>query len=100
VILGGAATSLLFTAGKLLLGLYLGKVSFESTYGAAASIVVPIVWIYYSGQIFFMGAEFTKTFANRYGSQPSRQQQATIDDIASGSSTSLSETKSIASFRS
>ena len=72
VILGGAVTSALFTIGKFVLGLYLGKASFASTYGAAASIVVMIVWVYYSGQIFFFGAEFTKVFGNRYGSQPNR----------------------------
>lgn len=71
VILGGAATSLLFAIGKLLLGLYLGKASFASTYGAAASLVVLVIWVYYSGQIFFFGAELTKIFANRYGSRPS-----------------------------
>ena len=71
VLLGAAVTSLLFTLGKLLIGLYLGKASFASTYGAATSIVVLIVWVYYSGQIFFFGAEFTKIFAGRYGSQPS-----------------------------
>ncbi|MFN7995531.1 MAG: YihY/virulence factor BrkB family protein [Bryobacteraceae bacterium] len=68
VLLGAAVTSLLFTAGKLLIGLYLGKASFASTYGAAASIVVFIVWVYYSGQIFFLGAEFTRVFARHYGS--------------------------------
>jgi membrane protein len=72
VCLGAAVTSLLFTIGKLLIGLYLGKASFTSTYGAAASVVVLIVWVYYSGQIFFLGAEFTKIFANHYGSGPSR----------------------------
>jgi membrane protein len=56
----------LFTLGKLLIGLYLGRASFASTYGAAASVVIVIVWVYYSGQIFFLGAEFTKIFANRY----------------------------------
>jgi hypothetical protein len=70
VVLGGAVTSFLFTIGKLLLGLYLGKASFASIFGAAGSIVVLVVWVYYSGQIFFLGAEFTKAFANRYGSQP------------------------------
>ena len=72
VALGGAVTSLLFTIGKILLGVYLGRGSFASTYGAAASIVVLIVWVYYSGQIFFLGAEFTKTFAKIYGSEPTR----------------------------
>jgi membrane protein len=71
VILGGIATSLLFTIGKLVLALYLGKASFASTYGAFASVVVLVVWVYYSGQIFFFGAELTKSFASRYGSQPS-----------------------------
>ncbi len=70
VFLGGAVTSLLFTIGKFVLGLYLGRASFASTYGAAASIVVLIVWVYYSGQIFFFGAEFTHVFASRYGSAP------------------------------
>ena len=70
VILGGAVTSLLFTLGKLILGFYLGRASYASTYGAAASIVVLIAWVYYSAQIFFLGAEFTKAFATRYGSHP------------------------------
>lgn len=70
VVLGGAVTSLLFTVGKFLLGIYLGRASYASTYGAAASIVVLIAWVYYSAQIFFFGAEFTKAFATRYGSHP------------------------------
>jgi membrane protein len=73
VILGGAVTSLLFTIGKLLLGIYLGRASFSSMYGAASSVVVAIAWVYYSGQIFFLGAEFTHSFAQRYGSQPKQQ---------------------------
>ncbi|MBV8573105.1 MAG: YihY/virulence factor BrkB family protein [Acidobacteriaceae bacterium] len=70
VVLGAAVTSLLFTAGKVLLAIFLGKVSFASTYGAFASIVALVAWVYYSGQIFFLGAEFTRTFGKRYGSQP------------------------------
>jgi membrane protein len=69
VLLGGAVTSLLFTVGKSLLGLYLGRASYASTYGAAASVVVLMAWIYYSAQIFFFGAEFTREFSRRYGSQ-------------------------------
>jgi len=69
VLFGGAVTSVLFTIGKFLLGLYLGRASYTSTYGAAASVVVLIAWIYYSGQIFFLGAEFTRAFAARYGSK-------------------------------
>jgi membrane protein len=78
VVLGGAVTSALFTIGKLVIGLYLGRASFASTYGAAASIVVFIIWVYYSSQIFFLGAEFTKIFANRYGSQPSRNPEGMV----------------------
>ncbi|HKD04541.1 MAG TPA: YihY/virulence factor BrkB family protein [Bryobacteraceae bacterium] len=81
VLLGGAVTSILFGVGKLVLGIYLGKASFASTYGAAASLVVLVVWVYYSGQIFFLGAEFTKTFANCYGSQPGRS----FGDLVAGS---------------
>jgi membrane protein len=64
--------------GKFALGIYLGKATFASSYGAAASIVLLIVWVYYSAQIFFLGAEFTKVFAERYGSQPSRHPEAMV----------------------
>ena len=87
VILGGAATSLLFTIGKLILGLYLGKASFASTYGAFASIVVLVLWIYYSGQIFFFGAELTRSFADRYGSHPSLHPRPMV--VAANSDNSL-----------
>ena len=59
---GAVWTALLFTIGKLLLGLYLGKASVGSTYGAAGSLVAVVVWIYYSAQIFFFGAEFTHVY--------------------------------------
>ncbi len=72
VLLGGAVTSILFTLGKLALGIYLGKATFASAYGAAASVVVLIVWVYYSAQIFFLGAEFTRVFARRYGPEPAQ----------------------------
>lgn len=62
-------TALLFVIGKFLIGLYLGNSSLSSTYGAAGSIVVILVWAYYSAQILFFGAEFTQVYARRYGSQ-------------------------------
>jgi membrane protein len=68
VIWGSIVTSILFTIGKQVLGIYLGRASYTSTYGAAGSIVVLIAWVYYSAQIFFLGAEFTRAFAKRYGS--------------------------------
>jgi membrane protein len=66
--LGAALTALLFNLGKFLIALYLGKQGLESTYGAAASIVLLLVWIYYSAQIVFFGAEFSQVYARRFGS--------------------------------
>lgn len=68
VLIGASVTSLLFTIGKQLLAIYLGRVSFESTYGAAWSVVILLVWVYYSAQLFFLGAEFTKVYTRNYGS--------------------------------
>lgn len=64
---GAAVTALLFTVGKSLLGIYLGKASVGSAYGAAGSIVVLVVWVYYSAQILFLGAEFTQVYARHRG---------------------------------
>jgi membrane protein len=61
-------TSLLFNLGKLGLGLYIGKSAVASSYGAAGAILVLLLWVYYSGLIFYFGAEFTKAYADRYGS--------------------------------
>lgn len=63
--LGAALTSLLFTAGKAAFGFYLGRTTFSSAYGAAGSLVVILLWVYYSAQILFFGAEFTKVRARR-----------------------------------
>ena len=64
---GAAVTALLFTLGKSLIGLYLGRSAAASVYGAAGSFVVILIWIYYSAQVFFFGAEFTKVYARRFG---------------------------------
>jgi membrane protein len=68
VLAGASITSLIFTAGKQLIGLYLGKASFTSTYGAAGSLVILLVWVYYSALLFFLGAEFTKVYTRNFGS--------------------------------
>lgn len=70
VILGAAVTSLLFAVGKLLIGIYLGRASIASTYGAAGSLVVLLLWVFYSAQIFFLGAELTLSYAQQFGSKP------------------------------
>jgi len=66
--IGAAITSVLFTIGKSLIGIYLGSSGIASTYGAAGSFVIVLLWINYSAQILFLGAEFTQVWANRYGS--------------------------------
>jgi membrane protein len=66
---GAAVTSALFSTGKFLIGYYIGKSGVGSAYGAAASLVVFLVWIYYSAQVFFLGAEFTRVYADRRGSR-------------------------------
>ncbi len=64
--LGAAITAALFELGKLLIGIYVGKLALASTYGAAASLVILLIWVYYSSQIVLLGAEFTHCYANRY----------------------------------
>ncbi len=70
--IGAAVTALLFDIGKLLIGLYLGKASVASGYGAAGSLVVLLVWVYFAAQIFLLGAEFTWAYAHTCGSQAER----------------------------
>lgn len=65
--LGAAITSGLFTAGKFAIGAYLGRASFGKFYGTAGSLVVLLVWVYYSAQILYLGAEFTKAWSRREG---------------------------------
>jgi membrane protein len=61
--LGAGVTALLFEVGKFLIGLYIGKQGLESSFGAASSLVVVLIWVYYSAQIVLMGAEFTRAHA-------------------------------------
>jgi membrane protein len=66
--MGAAVTALLFSIGKFLIGLYLGKSSLASGFGAAGSFVVLLAWVYYSAQIFLLGAEYTWAYAKSHGS--------------------------------
>ena len=66
---GALITALLFTLGKYVIGLYLGKSSVASTFGAAASLAILLIWLYYSAQILLLGAEFTQVYATRFGSR-------------------------------
>jgi membrane protein len=69
VVIGAVFTALLFSIGKWLIGLYLGNSAVASSYGAAGSVILVLIWVYYSAQIFLLGAEFTKVYAYRYGSR-------------------------------
>jgi membrane protein len=72
VIVGAVATALLFTIGKFLIGLYLGSSTVASSYGAAGGLIIALLWVYYSAQIFLFGAEFTKVYAHHHGSRTRR----------------------------
>lgn len=65
--LGAFVTAILFSLGKMLIGIYLGNSAIASSFGAAGSLVLLLIWIYYSAQILFFGAEFTQVYANTYG---------------------------------
>jgi len=88
--IGAAVTAALFALGKLGIGLYLGRSSFSSAYGAAGSLLVLLAWVIFS-QILFLGAEFTKVYANYYGTQfrPSRAQFCSAKKRASIKGSSL-----------
>jgi len=66
---GAAVTALLFAIGKVLIGLYLGTSAVASGFGAAGSLVLFMVWVYYSAQVFLIGAEFTWVYAHEFGSR-------------------------------
>jgi len=68
VAVGALASTLLFEGGKYAIAFYVGRSNIGSSYGAAGALIVFLVWIYYSAQIFLLGAEFTRAFAQRFGS--------------------------------
>jgi membrane protein len=74
---GGLVTAGLFTLGKSLIGLYIGTSAFASTYGAAGSVIVVLVWVYYSAQIILLGAEFTREYVKSFGRRPPPEEFAT-----------------------
>jgi membrane protein len=79
---GALATAILFTVGKQLLGIYLGESSVASAYGAAGSIVALVVWVYYSSQLVFFGAEFTQVYARANGRTITPSKHAEFVDAA------------------
>jgi membrane protein len=81
VVVGAIVTAVLFTIGKSLIGLYIGSSAVASSYGAAGALIVLLLWVYYSAQIFLLGAEFTKVYANRHGSK----QEEPVTAVGTGS---------------
>jgi membrane protein len=79
--IGAAVTAALFAVGKFLIGLYIGKAGVASPFGAAGSLVVLMVWVYYSAQIFLLGAEFTRIYAYQRGSRVGMTESANDDFV-------------------
>ncbi|MDQ3282687.1 MAG: YihY/virulence factor BrkB family protein [Acidobacteriota bacterium] len=73
VLIGASVTSLLFTIGKSLIGIYIGRSGVTSGFGAAGSLVMAMIWVYYSAQIFLLGAEFTWAYALTFGSRKAQK---------------------------
>jgi len=82
VMTGALATAVLFTIGQQLIGLYLGQSSMASSYGAAGSVMILVLWVYYSCQILLLGAEFTRVYAQRDGTKPAPESFAEKDPDA------------------
>lgn len=83
VLVGAFVTAVLFTVGKYLIGLYLGRSAITSAYGAAASVVVLMIWVYYTAQIVLLGAEFTRVYSEHHRTMPAPEHFATDDPDAS-----------------
>ena len=96
--IGAVVTSLLFSLGRFLIGLYIGKSGVASGFGAAGSLVVVFVWVYYSAQIFLLGAEFTWVYANTFGSmkQSAKAGATTAAPAVNAPSGSVDSEKSVA----
>jgi len=82
---GAVLTAILFTAGKFAIGFYIGKSVSASAYGATASLVIVVMWIYYSAFILYFGAEFTHVFSNEFGSHVGKQNRGNCKQILSES---------------
>jgi membrane protein len=92
--IGAAVTALLFTAGKFLIGLYIGRSGMISGFGAAGSLVAVLVWVYYSAQIFLMGAEFTWAYALTFGSRK-KQPMPAAAPVIPGQTTKMKPDKNM-----
>jgi membrane protein len=90
---GASVTALLFEIGRFLISLYLGKTSVAAGFGAAGSLVVLLVWVYFSAQIFLLGAEFTWVFSHEHGSKAVQLAHKTTAAVPSRSGAAASAVK-------
>jgi membrane protein len=79
---GAAVTAVLFTVGKFLISLYIGRSAVASSFGAAGSLAVVMIWVYYSAQIFLLGAEFTWVYSHEHGSRKGQERPGAVEDKA------------------
>ena len=96
---GAGTTAVLFTVGNFLIGLYLGRSSVASAYGAAGSLVLLLIWVYYSAQILFYGAELTQVYARRHGSRlglPAGERAVSAPVVATENAASAAPARSAA----
>jgi len=93
--IGAASTAVLFTIGKFLIGLYLGKSSIGTTFGAFGSLAIFMVWVYYSAQIFLFGAEFTWVYAHEFGSRRDQARPPAVEELIAAPSPPMPLDKSI-----
>jgi membrane protein len=89
VFIGALVTALLFTIGKFAIGAYLGNSGLASTYGAAGSVVLLLVWVYYSAQVFLLGAEFTRSYAYQLGSLRSARRARAAGDAGTATGSAV-----------
>jgi membrane protein len=89
---GAAVTAVLFTVGKFLISLYIGRSAVASSFGAAGSLAVVMIWVYYSAQIFLLGAEFTWVYSHEHGSRKGQTRPGAVEDKAPA----LEEPKAVA----
>ena len=89
---GAFVTAILFTIGQQLIGLYLGQSSVSSSYGAAGSVMILLLWVYYSCQIVLFGAEFTRVYAQRHGANARPESYATPDIASQGAGPAAAST--------
>ena len=97
VLLGAFVTAVLFAIGKFLIGLYIGKSAVASDFGAAGTLVVAILWVYYSSQIFFFGAELTRAYSLSHGSR--RMEDAANSEFVSGEQAMIARARKIVKGR-